>query len=139
MTKQSPKRSKPVAPLANAKVNPPAGSFQVTPAPARNAGPANTAEVKPARKTKATSPKRKGRSSPSGLDAAAKVLSQSREPMRCGDLVKKMLDKGLWKTSGKTPAATINAAIIRDIRTNGKTSRFRKAGRGLFTAAQVKG
>jgi hypothetical protein len=32
------------------------------------------------------------------------------------------------------PAATINAAIIREIRTKGKQSRFRKTGRGLFAA-----
>src|SRR5262249_3173872 len=38
---------------------------------------------------------------PSGLDVAAKVLATTREPMRCGDLVNHMLDKGLWKTAGK--------------------------------------
>ena len=51
----------------------------------------------------------------SGLDAAAQVLKDAGEPMRCGDMVQKMLDTGLWKTDGKTPAATIYAAIIREI------------------------
>jgi hypothetical protein len=71
----------------------------------------------------------------SGLDAAAKVLASAREPMRCGDLVKRMLDKGLWKTGGRTPAATINAAIIREIRAKGRDSRFKRSGRGLFAAS----
>jgi len=43
-----------------------------------------------------------------------------------------MLAKGLWKTSGKTPAATLYAAIIREIAAKGKEARFRKVGRGQF-------
>jgi hypothetical protein len=53
--------------------------------------------------------------------------------MRCGDMVEKMLATGLWKTGGKTPAATIYAAIIREISTKGTDSRFKKTDRGLFT------
>ena len=53
--------------------------------------------------------------------------------MRCGDMVEKMLATGLWKTEGKTPAATIYAAIIREISTKGTASRFKKTDRGLFT------
>ena len=55
--------------------------------------------------------------------------------MRCGDMVEKMLSSGLWKTNGKTPAATIYAAIVREISTKGTASRFRKTDRGLFTVA----
>ena len=54
--------------------------------------------------------------------------------MRSADLAKQILDEGLWSTKGKTPAATLNAAIIREIRAKGKESRFRKTGRGLFAA-----
>ena len=71
----------------------------------------------------------------SGLDAAALVLAEAAEPMRCGDVAAKVIERGLWSTKGKTPAATLNAAIIREIRDKGKESRFRKAGRGLFAAA----
>jgi hypothetical protein len=71
----------------------------------------------------------------SGLDATAKILAKAGEPMRCGDVATLIIDQGLWSTKGKTPAATLNAAIIREIKSKGKESRFRKAGRGLFAAA----
>ncbi|XVJ61105.1 MAG: hypothetical protein HEQ23_11790 [Tepidisphaera sp.] len=46
-----------------------------------------------------------------------------------------MAAKGLWTSpGGKTPAATLYAAIVREITTKGKDARFRKADRGLFTA-----
>ena len=69
---------------------------------------------------------------PSGLDAAAQVLAEAGEPMNTADMVARMLEKGLWKTGGKTPAATIYAAIIREISVKGDASRFRKTERGHF-------
>jgi len=73
----------------------------------------------------------------SGLDAAAKVLGLGAAlPMRCGDIVKIMIDRGYWKTNGKTPAATIYAAITREIAAKGDASRFRKVERGKFTLAK---
>jgi hypothetical protein len=69
------------------------------------------------------------------LDAAAKLLKDKGEPMRCKDLVETMLAKGLWKTEGKTPAATLYSAILREIQTKKSASRFRKTDRGLFAAA----
>jgi len=68
----------------------------------------------------------------SGLDAAAKVLADAAEPMGTTVLVEKMLAKGLWSTKGKTPAATIYAAIVRDIQKHGDASRFQKTERGKF-------
>ena len=73
---------------------------------------------------------------PSGLDAAAKVLAEAGEPMGTKDMVERMLAKGLWKTGGKTPAATIYAAIIREIAKKGKEARFRKVARGKFELAK---
>ena len=67
-----------------------------------------------------------------GLDAAAKVLADAGEPLGCATIVERMLAKGLWKTNGKTPAATIYAAIIREIAAKGAGARFRKVGRGQF-------
>ncbi len=72
----------------------------------------------------------------SGLNAAAQVLAKSKGPMTCGDLTKRIMDLGLWKTGGKTPSATINAAILREIKAKGKDSRFKRAGRGLFAATK---
>ena len=69
---------------------------------------------------------------PSGLDAAVQVLADSKEPMRSKDIVDKMLNQGLWSTKGKTPHATIYAAIIREIQNKGDASRFEKANRGQF-------
>ena len=70
-----------------------------------------------------------------GLDAAAQVLAQAKEPMSCKDLVERMLAQGLWQTGGKTPAATIYAAILREITVKGAESRFRKTDRGRFALA----
>jgi len=84
---------------------------------------------KPAQsKPKATKAERK----PSGLDAAATVLAEAGEPLDTKTMVERMLAKDLWKTDGKTPAATIYAAIIREIATKGSASRFRKTERGKF-------
>jgi len=69
---------------------------------------------------------------PSGLDAAAQVLAEAGEPLNTKDMVERMLAKGLWQTSGKTPAATIYAAILRECQTKGDASRFRKVERGKF-------
>ena len=70
---------------------------------------------------------------PSGLDAAAQVLKDAGQPMNTKTMVETMLAKGLWETEGKTPAATIYAAILREIQVKGKDARFRKTERGLFT------
>jgi hypothetical protein len=68
----------------------------------------------------------------SGLDAAAKVLADVGQPMRARELVNTMIERGLWKSGGKTPWATIYAAMTREIAAKGKASRFRKTDRGLF-------
>ncbi len=46
-----------------------------------------------------------------------------------------MAAKGYWKSpGGKTPAATLSAAMTREINTKGKIARFKKVDRGLFAA-----
>ena len=72
----------------------------------------------------------------SGLDAAAKVLAEAGEPLSCKEMVERMLAKGYWTTEGKTPAATIYSAIIRQIAAKGEEARFRKAAKGKFTLAK---
>lgn len=74
----------------------------------------------------------------SGLDAAAQILAEAGGPMSIGEVVKQMLARGLWTTSGKTPAATIYSAVIREITTKGSKSRFRKMARGQFEFTGVK-
>ncbi|MFO7957996.1 MAG: winged helix-turn-helix domain-containing protein [Candidatus Brocadiia bacterium] len=71
----------------------------------------------------------------SGLDAAAKVLEEAHEPLRCKEVAKRALEAGYWASDGKTPHATIYSAILREIQNKGDESRFEKVGRGLFALA----
>ncbi len=68
----------------------------------------------------------------SGLDAAAKVLSEAGEPLDCRTIVQRAFEKGYWKSDGKTPHATVYSAILREIQAKGDQARFRKAARGKF-------
>ena len=70
------------------------------------------------------------------LKQAEQVLAEAGEPLGCQEIVKRMLDQGLWATSGKTPHATIYSALLRDLQKNGEGSRFRKVDRGRFTVAK---
>ena len=72
----------------------------------------------------------------SALDAAAQVLAKAKEPMGSKALVEAMAAAGLWKSpGGATPHATLYSAMIREITTKGKASRFKKTDRGMFCAA----
>ena len=70
----------------------------------------------------------------SALDSAAKVLGESKTPLTTKEMVEAMAAKGYWKTkAGKTPDRTLYSAILREIVTKGKESRFAKTERGKFT------
>lgn len=74
----------------------------------------------------------------SALDAAATVLASSTEPMTCQTMIDAMAAKGLWSSpNGKTPSATLYAAILREINRKGKEARFEKTERGHFAAAKA--
>jgi len=64
------------------------------------------------------------------------VLKEAGEPLSCQEMVARAFEKGYWRSEGKTPAATIYAAIIREIQKKGEASRFRKTARGTFELAQ---
>ena len=69
----------------------------------------------------------------SALDAAAKVLEEAGEPMTCAAMIAAMADKGYWTSpAGKTPDATLYAAILREITVKGDQARFVKTERGKF-------
>jgi HB1, ASXL, restriction endonuclease HTH domain len=71
----------------------------------------------------------------SALDAAATVLAKADKPMRAQELIAAMAEQGLWKSpGGKTPHATLYAAMLREIAAQGKDARFAKADRGLFAS-----
>ena len=69
----------------------------------------------------------------SALDAAAQILAKAEKPMRAQELIAAMAEQGLWKSpGGKTPHATLYAAMMREERDKGAASRFKKVDRGLF-------
>lgn len=74
----------------------------------------------------------------SALDAAAQVLKSERRPMTSIELVMAMDERGLWSSpKGKTPAATLYAAMLREVAAKGKDARFTKVDRGQFAAREV--
>jgi restriction system protein len=66
------------------------------------------------------------------LDAAEEVLRVEGQPLRAKELTMLMLERGLWKTSGRTPEQTVNARIAVDIMKRGVNSRFQRVSVGLF-------
>ena len=83
----------------------------------------------PAKSAKAAQPTKL-----SALDAAAKVLNETGQPMSCKELIETMAAKGYWSSpGGKTPASTLYSGITKEITTKGKESRFKKTDRGRFT------
>jgi hypothetical protein len=72
----------------------------------------------------------------SALDAAARVLGESKEPMNCPQMIEAMAAKGYWKSpAGKTPGSTLYAALKREITTKKDQARFQQSGPGKFTLA----
>ena len=66
------------------------------------------------------------------LEAARRVLSETRKAMTTREIVKYAAEKQFWISDAETPWATLHAAISRDIKTGGEESRFMKAERGKF-------
>jgi hypothetical protein len=64
------------------------------------------------------------------------VLKKAGKPMGFKEITDGVLALG-WKTSGKTPAATLYAAATREIAAKGKQARFRKTERGMFEHSGV--
>ena len=72
----------------------------------------------------------------SALDAAARVLSESQQPLTCPELIAAMAAQGYWTSpAGRTPQATLRAALLREIQHKHDQSRFRKTERGKFARA----
>jgi HB1, ASXL, restriction endonuclease HTH domain len=86
-------------------------------------------------KTKAKTAKPPKEKKVSAIDAAAQVLAGVKEPMNAKEMIEAMAKRALWTSpGGKTPHATLYSAIIREIATKGKESRFVKKDRGQFAA-----
>jgi hypothetical protein len=96
--------------------------------------PAEVAKADGAKTTK----KRKAQKEPkpkkaSCLDAAARVLAEAGQPLTCQEMIDAMAKKGYWTSpGGKTPAATLYSAILRELAHKGSDARFVKTDRGKF-------
>ena len=100
------------------------------PAGAKTAAGKASKSAKGPKPTKGQKPKRV-----SALDAAAQVLANAKKPMNVKELIDAMAAAGLWTSpDGKTPQATLYAAMFREITAKGKEARFRKVERGTFEA-----
>ncbi len=123
------------APDAAAKPAGKRGKDAKAPAPTATKG---SKSAKPAAKQKAArEAKPKPAKRMSALDAAAQVLAASEVPMRAKEMIAAMEAKGLWTSpGGKTPEATLYAAIIREIAAKGTAARFKKHERGVFVAGK---
>ncbi len=67
------------------------------------------------------------------LNAAILVLADAKEPMNAKAIVEQATADGLYEPGdGKTPQATLYAAMLRD-----KKARFHKADRGLWTLSDA--
>jgi restriction system protein len=68
----------------------------------------------------------------SALDAARAVLKQAGQPLHSKEITRRVIDQSLWKTTGKTPASTLNARIAVDIKKKGGRSRFQRTQKGVY-------
>jgi hypothetical protein len=74
----------------------------------------------------------------SALDAAFQVLGETGQAMSCQELIAAMAAKGYWSSpTGRTPAATLYSALLRELQTKGDQARFCKSGRGKFALRQT--
>jgi len=90
--------------------------------------PAKAPKAARVAKPRVEKPKRIG-----ALSAAAEVLKKTGKPMRAPEMITAMAEQKLWSSpGGKTPAATLYAAIIREIRKKKGDARFKKIDRGQF-------
>jgi hypothetical protein len=113
------------SPQAQPEVQPPAAGGKRAP----KARARKIAKTKPNGEAK---PKKLG-----CLDAAAKLLGETGQAMTCQEMIDAMATKGYWTSpNGKTPAGTLYAAILREITTKAKESRFVKSERGKFALAK---
>jgi len=103
------------------------------PSPSRAQKAAKTPK---AAKSQAAPPADTGTKRLSALDAAARLLGESGQPMTCAELIAAMAAKGYWTSpAGKTGAATLYAALLRESKTKQDQARFRKTERGKFGLA----
>jgi hypothetical protein len=69
----------------------------------------------------------------SALDAALRVLAESGQAMSCQELIAAMTVNNYWSSpKGRTPAGTLYACFLREMKTKGDKARMVKTARGKF-------
>lgn len=71
------------------------------------------------------------------LEAAYQILKEVGKPLRVEEITQRILKQGLWETGGKTPDATVEANLSKDIIRNGNKSRFRRVDKGTFALNEI--
>lgn len=66
-------------------------------------------------------------------EAAYLILLEAEKPLHYVDITRLILEKGLSETDGKTPERTLNTDLTREIKTLGKSSRFVRVGKGIYS------
>lgn len=108
--------------------NPKRGGKKATGAKATDAATAKTPAKTTVKKTPAKPAKKL-----SALDAAAKLLAEVGTPMTAKEIIETLAARKMWTSpGGKTPEATLYAAIAREIAKKEAESRFQKVDRGQF-------
>ena len=100
------------------------------------AEPAGSGKVAQAKAKAPKAPRIRKDGKMSGLDAAAKILKDSPEPLTRQEITDRALKAGYWAPKGKTPEATLSSAIGREIARKGSASRFAMAARGKFALSK---
>src|SRR3989338_1194297 len=65
-------------------------------------------------------------------EIAYQILKEAGKPLHSKEITKIALERGLLKTAGKTPMATMNAQLVVDINSKGELSDFKKSGPSIF-------
>jgi hypothetical protein len=102
-----------------------------------SAKPKQAAKAKQAATARSPQPPAQKNKKLSALKAAAKVLGETGQAMATKEMIDAMAAKGYWTSpAGKTPAATLYAAILLEIKNKGAEARFCKTERGKFALAK---
>lgn len=78
------------------------------------------------------------RGSLSMLEAAVQVLREAHEPLHYRKIWKRIEDRGLVRSQGRTPEQSLNSRLSVDINTKGESSRFRREAPGVYTLSPAR-
>lgn len=60
------------------------------------------------------------------------VLAEAGQPLHTNEITKRVLARGVWKSEGKTPAATVHAQLAVNVKERRTASPFQRTAKGVF-------